>query len=97
MKPSHVVSIMLAALGVGGMSSAAVSSPSLHQSVQQSSTSQKIAWLNTNKIADALVFDMKRGGTSVSAHPCSWRKKNQRQIRLARRRLHAAGHKKAFV
>lgn len=83
----------MAGLGIGGMSHATFSSPiPLHQQQQRSDI--KIAADNirfTN-----ITLAMNRAGNSNGAPPGSYRKKNQRQIRLARRRKHAAGHKKAF-
>jgi len=42
-------------------------------------------------------FAMMPSWVGVDYCAASWRKKNQRQIRLARRRKHAAGFKKAFA
>lgn len=83
----------MAGLGIGGMSHAATSSSiPLHQQQQRSDV--KIAFDNS-RFTD-IMLAMNRAGHSSGPPPGSYRKKNQRQIRLARRRKHAAGHKKAF-
>ncbi len=84
---------MLASIGVGGMSSAAIQAPIATQN--QSSKQYAI------KAADAAVkvqFErmMSTPAVGIENHPCSWRNLNQRQIRKNRRRAHAAGKRNAF-
>lgn len=89
MKPSHLAFLAAAALGVGGISSAAVAD------VSAPTISNKIAIRTPGQRAvSAMNFIM---GAQLSGDlRCSYQRKNQRQIRLARRRSFAAGNRKAF-
>ena len=100
MKPSHLATIMLAGLGMGGMSTAAIQSPSAIVSSQSTAgmNASKAAMIQRGHSSDDIFTASIRGGAMKGeAPPDSWRRKNQRQIRLNRRRSFAAGNKKAFA
>ena len=87
----------MAGIGLGGMSSAALTSPVSHNQMQSQSApsaAKIMVELRNQKAIDFAL--MMEPGRHHGAPPGSYFKKNQRQIRLARRRKHAAGHKKAF-
>ena len=94
MKPSHLAAFMIAAIGVGGMSSAAVQS--IAPSIQPLQSGKYATILADREIK--LQFDriMRGGVVGIENHPASWRKLNQRQIRKNRRRAHAAGKRNSF-
>jgi hypothetical protein len=58
----------------------------------------RVALIQSNMTGRQMHLPMIRGGMAFGeAPPASYRAKNQRQIRLARRRAWAAGYKKAFA
>lgn len=97
MKPSHLAALCLAGLGVGGMSSAATSTPVVSKDAYLSQIKKNATAATSRAMEIALRLDMDKGGFPVTKHPCSWRKKNQRQIRKNRRRAFASGNHGAFA
>lgn len=93
MKASHLAAICLASLGIGGMSSAAVSAPQLTQHHANKSALPAMS----QAMEVAMKYDMREGGFPVEMLSISWQKLNQRQIRKNRRRAHAAGKRHAFA
>jgi len=78
------------------MSSAAISAPITP--VEQRPYNQKHALAAANAACEvALRYDMREGGFPITAHPISWRKLNQRQLRKNRRRAHASGKRNSFA
>lgn len=88
---------MIVGLGVGGKKPSVHATQSVSQGVIPSSLASKHAIpLRENQTAELMQIAMQKGHTRIDYHPCAFRKKNQRQIRLERRRKHAAGFKAAF-
>jgi hypothetical protein len=85
---------MLASIGVGGISSAAMQSPIVST---QPVSAGKYATIQADRQIQ-IQFDrmMSSGVVGIENHRASWRKLNQRQIRKNRRRAHAAGKRNAF-
>jgi hypothetical protein len=96
MKPSHLAALVLASIGVGGMSSAAISSPVVAGQHHPTQGKQQAV---IQKSQTAMHFErmMLSAPVGIENHPCSWRKLNQRQIRKNQRRAHAAGKRNAFA
>lgn len=97
MKPSHLAALVMAGLGVGGMSAASITAPVSYgqMQAQQAPSAAKIMIERRNQKAIDFAL-MMEPGRHHGPPPGSYRRKNQRQIRLARRRSNAAGNKKAF-
>jgi len=96
MKPSHLASLVLAAIGVGGMSSAAVQSQAAIYQIHPTQANKHAVDQSSRRMISAMRLDLSSPFIPITQCPATWQKKNQRQIRLARRRSHAAGNKKAF-
>jgi hypothetical protein len=95
MNPSHLAAIMLAGLGIGGMSHAAASMPQPEPVHLSSKISVNPGLRSLNNYLLTVPFGSTTR-TRGEAPPASWHRLNQRQIRKNRRRAHAAGSKKAF-
>lgn len=96
MKPSHLAALCLAGLGIGGMSAASTAIPNVAAELRPSPTNKHAVAAADRACEIALRYDIERGGFPITMHPVSWRKLNQRQLRLNRRRAHAAGKRHAF-
>lgn len=86
------------ALGIGGMQAAntAHSSSTMEQHQRPVDSNRYARKMANEAIIESMLEDYGARHRTGDAPPASWHKKNQRQIRLARRRRSAGGDKKAF-
>jgi len=91
MKPSHLATIMLAAVS-GGLVGGAHAVP---QSAIVIQANRNAVMPKTH--VQLIMEQSMRGTFGIESIAASWHKKNQRQIRIANRRKHAAGFENAFA